>query len=58
MKKLLSILLSALILSTAFVIVPSTFAKSKNSATYKASSTIYGNLIVLYIEKETRFYLK
>lgn len=43
MKKLLSILLSALILSTAFVIVPSTFAKSKNSATYNASSTIYGN---------------
>ena len=42
MKKLLSILLSALILSTAFVIVPSTFATS-NKTTYKASSTIYGN---------------
>lgn len=42
MKKLLSILLSALILSTAFVIVPSTFATS-NKTTYKANSTTYGN---------------
>ena len=55
MKKLLSILLSALILSTAFVIVPSTFATS-NKTTYKASSM--ATLIVLYIEKETRLYLK
>lgn len=42
MKKLLSILLSALILSTAFVIVPSTFVTS-NETTYKANSTTYGN---------------
>lgn len=43
MKKVLSVVLSILILSTSIITIPSIFAKSKNSATYKASSTIYGN---------------
>lgn len=43
MKKILSVVLSILILSTSIITIPSIFAKSKNSATYKASSTIYGN---------------
>lgn len=43
MKKFLSVVLSILILSTSIITIPSIFAKSKNSATYNASSTIYGN---------------